>query len=111
MKLSLLIFLVLFAINGGAQSTTVFFHLDKINIKDKIVLDSNRVARYKEQAVEQVRLNGYVGVKLKDSIIKKDVTHYYYTYDLKFNSIKLINTSSKRGQSKEIIDFNFVIKN
>jgi hypothetical protein len=105
MKLSLLILCCLISSFLSAQSANVHFHIDKITIKEKIVLDSSNTERYQKKAVDQFRLNGYTGVSLKDSSVKNNTTHYYYSFKHKFDKIVLINPAKKRNQTKKNKDF------
>lgn len=100
MKRTLVILIVLLVQNSFAQKSNVYFHLDKMTIKEKIVKDSTNFNRYEQKAIEQFRLNGYTGVKLKDSLEKNSGTHYYYQYNRKFKHITLVTTSGKRNKVK-----------
>ena len=71
MKHTLIIFLVLICQTVVGQKSNVFFHLDKLTIKEKVIKDSTSYKRYETKAIEQFRLNGYTGIKFKDSVVKK----------------------------------------
>jgi hypothetical protein len=82
------------------QKSTFYFHIDKISIKEKTVKDSTNFNRYQENALQQFKLNGYTGIQLKDSVIKNNGTHYYYSYTKKFDKIILNRSASKRRHQK-----------
>ena len=87
---------ILFAIyyNGFAQQqTTLYFHVDKLLVKHKSVIDSTFGKRYEQGALEEFRLHGYSGLKLQDSVIKNNGIHYYYTYAHRFEKIILVEKS------------------
>ena len=100
MKKALIISLVFFGQISFAQKSTIYFHLDKMTIKEKIVKDSSSLIRYEKKAIEQFRINGYTGVHLTDSTKKNNGTHYYYGYEKKFKNITLVTTSGKRQRTK-----------
>lgn len=82
------------------QKSNIFFHLDKITIKEKVVKDSTNFQRYQDKAIEQFRLNGYVGVTFRDSVEKNNGTHYYYSYTRKFKYITLETISGRKKKVK-----------
>lgn len=62
------------------RETTLYFHVDKITVKNKIILDSTFAKRYKDKALTQFKLQGYTGLYLKDSTVKSNVIHFFYGY-------------------------------
>lgn len=93
-SLTTILFLTAFTV--FSQKSTVYFHLDKITIKEKIVKDSSRLKRYEDKAMEHFRLNGYVGIQLKDSTEKNSGTHYYYSFENRFKRIELKTRKGKK---------------
>lgn len=99
-----LILLVLFTgLSGISQRIhTAYFHLDKLTIKNRVVADSaGGFERYKNKAEEQFRLNGYTGVSLTDSTVKGNAIHYQYSFENRFNKIRLINLSDSAESEKK----------
>lgn len=78
----------------------MFFHLDKITIKEKVNNDSSAFKRFEEKAIERFRLSGYTGVKFRDSIVKSAGVHYHYSYQKKFDRITLQTTTGKKQKIK-----------
>ena len=81
------------------RETTLYFHVDKITVKNKIVLDSTFAKRYKDKALIQFKLQGYTGLYLKDSTVKSNVIHYFYGYENHFE--KIILTPAADSLSKK----------
>lgn len=100
MKLIVFISILFLAHVGYSQKSTVFFHIDKITVKKKVVQDSTNFKRYEQKAIDQFRLNGYLGIALKDSVVKNNGTHYYYSYSHKFSKVVLETTFGKKQKIK-----------
>ena len=100
MKVYFAILILLFSFESISQKSTVFFHLDKITIKEKVVKDSTNFKRYESKAIEQFRLNGYVGVEFLDSVQKNNGTHYNYDYSSKFKNITLRTKVGEKQKTK-----------
>ena len=96
-------FVILLNIWASAQvASTYYFHLDKLTLKEKIVVDSTHSAsKYFTKAETNFNLQGYTGVFLQDSLIKSNTHHYYYNYKNKFSNIELIQLNSKRNKSSK----------
>jgi len=80
-------------VSFAQKETTVYFHVEKISIKQKIVLDSTGGERYKQRAIQEFQLNGYTGLTLRDSVIKNTAIHYYYSFTHRFEKIILTEKS------------------
>jgi hypothetical protein len=91
-----IIFLLLCPLFSAAQKKLIYFHLDKITIKEKVIKDSTNYERYKNKALETFRLNGYIGLTLKDSVQKNNGLHYYYQSQAKFDKIILTREGTKK---------------
>ncbi|MBI3135213.1 MAG: hypothetical protein HYZ14_11115 [Bacteroidetes bacterium] len=89
---SLLPFLALFIqfCAFSQPGKTVYFHVDKLTLKNKIVSDSTFARRYKEKAAVTFSMQGYTGLSITDSVVKSEVTHYYFSYTGHFEKIILI---------------------
>jgi len=83
-------FLFLLSVSFSQKETTVYFHVEKLSIKQKIVLDSTNGERYKQRALQEFQLNGYTGLSLRDSVIKHSAIHYYYSFTNHFEKIILV---------------------
>ncbi len=103
MRKSLLISfsLVLIGLSAYSQSSTqLFFHLDKITLKEKVVKDSTlNHQKYFTRALNEFSLQGYTGIKATDTIYKGNGTHFYFAADSKFDKINLINGDKKKNNS------------
>ncbi|MEX1003595.1 MAG: ShlB/FhaC/HecB family hemolysin secretion/activation protein [Crocinitomicaceae bacterium] len=95
-----------------SQKTVLYYHLDKITIKEKTVKDSTRFERYQKNALKTFRLNGYTGITLKDSVAKNNGTHYYYQAAHHFKKIILRrkHPSKEKFISDENRDFQSTLK-
>lgn len=100
MKLIVIILFFGVSLVSNGQKTTLYFHIDKITIKEKTVVDSTNFKRYEKKALEKFTLNGYVGIQLKDSTVKNTATHYYYSYAQKFDKIELRATVGRKQRIK-----------
>src|SRR5688572_15260810 len=80
------------------SGATVYFHVDKLTIKNKIVADSTFAKRYKEKAATEFALQGYTGLFISDSTIKSDITHYYFSYSSHFEKIVLVPQKTSTDQ-------------
>lgn len=93
-------------------SSNIYFHIDKITIKEKVILDSTKNnEKYFARALNEFALNGYIGIKAKDTIVKGNGTHYYYSYQEKFDKILLINSKKKRNNETKASSFQNVSNN
>jgi outer membrane protein assembly factor BamA len=106
-KLGLIIILSAFSIIGKAQeSNTLFFHLDKITVKKKIVKDSTfQSKRYFDKVIADFMFQGYSGIELKDSTFKSNGDHYYFSYTNKFSKINYVNQNKPKNNIKRTSDF------
>lgn len=96
MRSTLFIIIIVCASFGYAQgSGTIYYHLDKITIKQKSSKDSTRRKKAEEYAIANFRLNGYTGVSLRDSTVKRNNVHYYYNYQNQFKKIHLFEKGKK----------------
>lgn len=103
MKVFFAILVFLYTFDSIGQKSTVYFHLDKITIKEKVIKDSTNFKRYESKAIEQFRLNGYVGIEFLDSVQKNNGTHYNYDYSSKYKNITIrtkVGTKQKTKSSK-----------
>jgi hypothetical protein len=90
MKLWIILPLLVLINAGFAQEqTTLYFHVEKLTVKNKAVLDSTFGKRYEQGALETFQLNGYTGLALRDSVVKSSSIHYYYTFENHFEKIVL----------------------
>jgi len=104
MKQFVFVFFFLSSLFGFSQKeTTVYFHVEKISIKQKIVLDSTGGERYKERALQEFQLNGYTGLFLKDSVIKHSAIHYYFSFTHRFEKIILTEKSDSINQKPKSV--------
>jgi hypothetical protein len=79
----------------GQEGKVVYFHLDKITLKEKSSTDSLLQIYSRENALTSFMLNGYVGVFPTDTIAKKNTIHYYFDYTHLFKKIILIPEGKK----------------
>ena len=87
-------------------STNLYFHLDKITIKEKTVLDSTiNYSKYFTKAMNEFALSGYVGIAPIDTITKSNGTHYYFKANKKFDKIILENTNKVKNSSSNTSSF------
>lgn len=104
MKQSVFVFLFLtHFIVLSQKETTVYFHVEKISIKQKIVLDSTGGERYKQRALQEFQLNGYTGLTLRDSVIKSSSIHYYYSFTHRFEKIILSEKTDSINQKPKSV--------
>lgn len=81
------------------NATNLFFHLDKITLKEKVVSDStNNYSKYTEKAYNQFALNGYIGITPIDTIKKGNGLHYYFKAEKHFSKIILENSNKYKNQ-------------
>lgn len=94
MRIGVLIFIFsLSNLTLGQTGKTVIFHVDNISVRYKVLSDSTYYLRYKEKAITQFKLQGYVGLFLKDSTQKSNTLHYYFGYRQHFEKIILVQQS------------------
>ncbi len=79
----------------GQEGKTVYYHLDKITVKEKASADSLLQIRNRENALISFMFNGYMGVFPSDTLVKKNTTHYYFDYTNVFKKIILIPEGRK----------------
>ncbi len=84
------------------RETTLYFHVDKITVKNKIILDSTFAKRYKDKALTQFKLQGYTGLYLKDSTVKSNVIHFFYGYENHFEKIILTPASDSLSKKTKL---------
>jgi len=106
-KLALFIFLALLvSFNGKTQEQKTFvFYLDKQQIKEKQIIDSNNTVKALISEVKlKFKMAGYVGVQLTDSLVKKGINHYYFSAEKQFSKTILVqeNRAKKAQGSKSI---------
>mgnify|MGYP000344957209 FL=1 len=82
----------------GQDAKTIFYHLDKLSVKSKVTNDSTRKLLNYDDAINQFKMNGYLGIQPSDTIIKKGSIHYYFSYENKFKRVALIETGRKRNR-------------
>lgn len=90
-----LIFIVLFltCTSAFAQvNKTAIFHLEKEQVKVSLTAKKNLIFAT-QQAVNQFRISGYVGITLSDSTKKKQATHYYFKSRKHFKKVALMCTN------------------
>jgi outer membrane protein assembly factor BamA len=106
-KISLILILCALPFVGQAQkANSLYFHLDKITVKKKVIKDSTfNYQRYFDKIVADFMFQGYTGVELKDSLTKSNGDHYYFSYTNKFSKINYINANSKKENIKRTADF------
>jgi len=106
-KLGLILILCSVSFTGMTQeSNTLFFHLDKITIKKKVVKDSTfESKRYFDKIIADFMFQGYTGIELNDSTIKSNGEHYYFTYSNKFSKINYVNENKPKNNVKRTPDF------
>lgn len=74
------------------QAENFVFHLDKIQVKQKYTLDSlHTTTQLKAKIVQEFRLEGFVGIRLVDSVYRKETHHFYYEADKQFKKVDLVN--------------------
>jgi hypothetical protein len=78
----------------------VYFHIDKKSIKYPLKKDSLALYHLKQKAFNQFAINGYVGLKIEDSLTKKNNLHYFLSADTYFKKIIL-----QTDQQQIISDF------
>lgn len=107
MKFVLPVLFLLTCAELSAQTVTCYFHVDKLTIKDKVVLDSTFAKRSKEKAISEFVLMGYTGLSLTDSLVKSSTRHYYFSYSGKFKKVLLENVAdtSKKNKPERVNDF------
>ena len=83
-------FVLLCCISTFSQKEiSLYFHVGKETLKQKVRLDSAGYSRAKDNAINSFKLNGYVGLTFKDSLIKGQSIHYYLDYRHRFSHIEL----------------------
>lgn len=85
------------------QISSVYFHLDKLTLKHKILSDSLGYSHYKTQALESFALSGYTGVTQSDSLLKGKDLHLYFSYIKRFDKILLIPDSLGTDRRRDIL--------
>jgi len=91
----------------------VHFHIDKKHIKQKLNSSKDSVPSAKSKVFSQLKMEGYVGLSIKDSSLEKATWHYYLTYDKQFKSVELRskNDSQKSTLSSTLSDINLFLEN
>lgn len=90
MRLSaLLIGLMISTLSLSQKTTTYYFHVANSTIKKKVFNDSLSFKKEKQAAEDLMRLSGYTGLQLKDSLRKKSTLHLYYNFTHHFKKVKL----------------------
>ncbi|MFT5821707.1 MAG: translocation and assembly module TamA [Crocinitomix sp.] len=82
----------------GQEAKNVHYHLDKLSVKVKVTKDSTRKTLDREAAINQFRMNGYLGIQPTDTIIKRGTIHYYFSFENQFKRVALIETGRKRNR-------------
>ncbi len=93
----LLIILLTWNTLGQSQvDKSIYYHLDKISIKTKTARDSIRNITSRESAIDEFKMNGYLGIFPKDTVVKKNAIHYYFGFENHFKKVKLIETGGRK---------------
>ncbi|MFK8046122.1 MAG: ShlB/FhaC/HecB family hemolysin secretion/activation protein [Crocinitomicaceae bacterium] len=74
----------------GQENKVAVYHLKKEQIKLSVSSTKNFESNA-QKAVNYFRIKGYVGITLIDSVVKKDVTHYYFNSEKQFKKVELEN--------------------
>ncbi|WP_027418496.1 ShlB/FhaC/HecB family hemolysin secretion/activation protein [Crocinitomix catalasitica] len=108
MKWNLIFLYLFFTINGTAQSIerTIYFHIDKTTIKEKVNNDSIALKKVWDNAIISFQLNGYVGIVPHDTVKKAKVTHYYFDYLKHFKKTTLLSVDDIKA--KPIASSNYI---
>lgn len=80
----------------GQELKTVYYHLDKVTVKNKETKDSVEILQNLENALIAFQLNGYAGVFATDTILKKNAIHYYFGCEHAFKKVVLIPDGQKK---------------
>ena len=106
-KIGVIICCTLASVFGSAQSKgTLYFHLDKITVKEKVIKDSIfNAQRYFDKAISDFAFQGYTGITLKDSTMKSNGVHYFFDYNNKFTNITYINANKEKRNESKTADF------
>jgi outer membrane protein assembly factor BamA len=106
-KLGIIILFCIISLAGRSQnSTTLFFHLDKITLKQKVIQDSLfKADRYFDKAISDFSFQGYTGIEVADTVIKSNGEHYHFSYKSKFSKITYINANKPKNAEKRTGDF------
>lgn len=104
------IFLILLVFSNALicytqQQITLYFHVDKISIKEKVYSDSTGYRKYKQDALEKFRILGYQGLEIADSTCMRSSVHYYFNYSHHFKKIILNDEEGKRRNLQKTRDF------
>ncbi|MDA7804177.1 hypothetical protein N8987_06340, partial [Crocinitomix sp.] len=93
----LICFISLFSIVFG-QDRTNYYHLDKVTVKIKPSRDSIRKKLNYESAINQFKMNGYVGIHAKDTVIKNNNKHFYFEAESQFKKVELVDLDKIKNQ-------------
>ena len=98
-----LFFLTLNCAVWGQEISTLIFKVDKLTIKEKVQTKNQVFSKYKTEAETQFRLNGFIGLEMRDSTTEKSTRTYTYSYKKRIKQIVL----SDSANSKFTISNNF----
>src|SRR5690606_26502566 len=97
MKWSLILIYLFIIFDGYTQPAEriVYFHIDKLTIKEKLNGDSLMFQNVRQDALNTFQLNGFIGITPADTIIKARVTHYYFDFLKQFKKTTLENVDDE----------------
>lgn len=85
------------AFSGSSQEErTAFYHIESITLKYPAGKDSMQRAQNRAEAFTQFKMNGFLGISARDTVIKKNSIHYYFDYQTHFNKVTLIPEGLKK---------------
>ncbi|MGB1102245.1 MAG: ShlB/FhaC/HecB family hemolysin secretion/activation protein [Crocinitomicaceae bacterium] len=92
-----------------AQDRTEYHHLDRMTIKLKASRDSIKKCFQKETIIGQFNMAGYIGVAVKDTVLRRKQKHIYYEAHHQFKRVGLTNLDSKKKKTTNTKDLNQAI--
>lgn len=117
MKLTIiLIFIYFSSLSYGQFNKAIYFHIDKVKLKEKVLSDSIPIDSIKNKVFTKLKLQGYIGLEITDSVIIKSQPHYYFSYSNHFEKVRLKNGDNAQTYSiyqtyKEINDLIIELEN
>lgn len=86
---SVFLLLLITSSSFAQKDLNLVFHLDKSTIKKKTKQDSSGYQNLKKEVFTLFQLDGYVGISIKDSLVKGSNLHYYLESQHRFKRIEL----------------------
>lgn len=92
-----IVFLFYYALSNAYGQSNTYYHVDKLTHKVRTSSDSILHAKHLAEAYVFFNMNGYNGLSPKDTVEKRNGTHYYFDHLNHFTKIELIQINEKRN--------------